>query len=299
MAKACGVTRRTIFRDLRTLRDADLPLEFDAKSERYYAAKSWRLPPSKLSSDELLAVVCLATEFGRNRSLPFYDAAYTAAVKLERQLPKPLRRGFQRKAQAIKIRPSQRSYLGRTSSVYRQLVAAVEQRRAVHIIYGCLTAWETIETKVCPYQLLFSRHSWYVLGHSSLHDEIRTFNLARLRSIELLAEKYAIPRSFNLDRHFRGAWCLIPGNGPKSEVVVHFKQLVAQNVAEVEWHKTQVTKFRPDGSLDFYATVSGLDEISWWILGYGDQAEVIKPAKLRRIVGQRAKRMCAIYGEDC
>ena len=46
-------------------------------------------------------------------------------------------------------------------------------------------------------------------------------------------------------------------------------------------------------------TVSGLDEISWWILGYGDQAEVIKPARLRRIVCQRAKNMAAIYGEDC
>lgn len=284
---------------MQALRGADLPLEYDAKTKRYYAAKSWRLPPSKLTSDEALAVVALATEFGRYRGLPFYDSAYNAAVKLERQLPKQLRRGLQRKAQAIKIRPNQKGYLSETGSVYRQLVAAVEDRRAVRIVYGSLTEWETIETTLRPFQLLFSKHSWYVLGQSSMHGEVRTFNLARIESIVTLAEKYSIPRSFNLDRHFRGAWCMIPAHGPKSHVVVRFKHLVAKNVAEVEWHKSQITKFLPDNSLEFQVTVSGLDEISWWILGYGDQAEVIKPAKLRRLVCQRAKNMVAIYGEDC
>ena len=36
--------------------------------------------------------------------------------------------------------------------------------------------------------------------------------------------------------------------------------------------------------------VSGLDEIMWWILGYGDQAEVLAPEELRQMVASRAKR---------
>ena len=76
---------------------------------------------------------------------------------------------------------------------------------------------------------------------------------------------------------------------------VRFRPLVARNVAEVLWHKTQQTAYLDDGSLDFRVTMSGLQEISWWILGYGDQAEVIAPAKLRRVVSQRAKNMAAIY----
>jgi proteasome accessory factor B len=78
-------------------------------------------------------------------------------------------------------------------------------------------------------------------------------------------------------------------------VVVHFAPLVAQNVAEVMWHKTQRLDFQPDGSLHFHADVSGLAEIVWWILGYGDQAQVLRPLKLRRLVAQRAKRMCELY----
>jgi proteasome accessory factor B len=131
-----------------------------------------------------------------------------------------------------------------------------------------------------------------------MHGEVRTFNLARVKSMELLAERYTVPSSFDLDQHFGDAWCMIPAPGPKSHVVVRFTHLVAQNVAEVQWHKSQTTTFLDDKSLEFRATVSGLSEISWWILGYGDQAEVLQPARLRRLVCQRAKNMVAIYGED-
>jgi predicted DNA-binding transcriptional regulator YafY len=295
-----GVGRRTIFRDLQTLRDCNLPLEYDAKTDRYYAAESWRLPPTKLTDDEAFALIGLATEFGRNKELPFYDAAYNGAVKLERTLPKSLRGGLRRNTQTIKIKPVRLSAERTgTASAYRQLIDAISHRRTVKIAYDSLTEWAAIETKLRPYRLLFTKHCWYVLGLSSMHGEVRTFNVVRIQSIEMLNEKYSIPRNFDLGRHFGKAWYMIPGKGPDSQVVVRFKHLVAKNVAEVQWHDYQRTEFLSDGSLEYRVTVSGLDEISWWILGYGDQAEVVKPARLRRLVCQRAKNMVAIYGEDC
>src|SRR5215211_5564202 len=133
LAKAFKVGRRTIFRDLQVLRDADLPLEYDAKTERYYVSSSWAMPPTKLTEDEALALISLATEFGRNQELPFYDIAYNAAVKLEKTLPRTLRQGLRRKIPAIKIRPSRLSRLVGKSTIYRQLVAAISDRTVVQI----------------------------------------------------------------------------------------------------------------------------------------------------------------------
>ncbi len=77
---------------------------------------------------------------------------------------------------------------------------------------------------------------------------------------------------------------------------MRFSKMVAQNVAEVAWHKTQKVKLNDDGTLDFRVTVSGLGEISWWILGYGDQAEVLQPPKLRQMIAERVGRMAKCYG---
>jgi proteasome accessory factor B len=42
-------------------------------------------------------------------------------------------------------------------------------------------------------------------------------------------------------------------------------------------------------------TVSGLSEIMWWILGYGDQAEVLEPPELRKRIREHAGRMAERY----
>ena len=127
---------------------------------------------------------------------------------------------------------------------------------------------------------------------------MRIFNLSRVISLVTLREQFRIPKSFELDQYLGNAWHLIPSPGRDSHVRVRFKSLVARNVAEVIWHKTQQTKFLPDGSLDFRVTVSGLNEIAWWILGYGDQAEVLQPARLPRLIAQRAQNVAAMYNGE-
>jgi len=136
-----------------------------------------------------------------------------------------------------------------------------------------------------------------VIGRSSLHKQARTLNLARIRSIAMLKETFQIPQGFSVERYLGNAWNLVPEEGRDSEVTVRFQPLVAKNVAEVTWHKTQRLELNGDGTLDFHVTVSGLKEISWWILGYGDQAEVIRPPELRDLIAQRARNLLARYND--
>lgn len=295
LAEACGVGRRTIFRDLESLRHAGVPLEFDKEGQRYSIPSSFFLPPTNFTAAEALSLVALAAEMGRDDRLPFYESARAAAMKLEGSLPLPLRQELQTMRQAIQIRPSQVTKLDGKQRFYQDLVDSLSSRCSVLIEYDSFTEDEVIRTELQPYQLLFSRHSWYVIGRSSLHEEVRTFNLSRILSLEKLSAKFAAPRGFRLERYLGNAWQVIPGNGRDHHVVVRFKPMVARNVAEVVWHKTQQLKFLPDGSLDFRVRVSGLNEISWWILGYGDQAEVLQPSRLRRMVALRAQNMAEMY----
>jgi predicted DNA-binding transcriptional regulator YafY len=296
LAKICNVGRRTIFRDLAALRVSGLPLEYDSKTDRYSASR-WLLPPTQLTAEELRALSGLAIEFGLKNKLPFHDSAFNAVQKVERTLPKALRKSVARIVRFIDIQSADLNPLAGKVKYFQQLIEATVQRRVLRLRYGSLTECETIETKLRPYHLLFSQHSWYVLGRSLMHGEVRTFNLDRIESLETLNDKFAVPRTFNLEKHLGNAWRLIPSPGPDSHVLLRFSSFVAQNVHEVKWHKTQRTKFLADGSLQFEATISGLTEICWWILRYGDQVEVLKPVRLRRMIAERVKKMSAMYQE--
>jgi proteasome accessory factor B len=74
-------------------------------------------------------------------------------------------------------------------------------------------------------------------------------------------------------------------------IKLRFLPKVANNVAEVQWHSTQKVIRNSDGSATVEFRVDGLGEITWWILGYGDQVQVLAPKTLRKRISQIAKNM--------
>jgi proteasome accessory factor B len=296
LAQECGVCRRTVFRDLGVLRDAGVPLRLDEQRGEYVIPGAAHLKPSDFTPEEAMALLLLCHELGGEPGLPFLGPALTAAVKLENHLPARLRERLRAAAHAVRIEPPPRNPLVGRAQVFEQLLDAAVARRCVRIRYQSLAEEQHIGTRLSPYQLLFSQRSWYVIGRSSLHRGVRTFNLSRIAEVTPLEETFAVPRRFSLQRHLRNAWRLIAEPGPDREVVVRFSRLVAQNVAEIVWHRTQQITPNADGTLDYRVRVSGLGEISWWIMGYGDQAEVLQPPELRRLIAQRAAKMVEVYG---
>lgn len=295
LARASGVSRRTAFRDLETLKEAGVPLAFDSRDSRHSIAGEFFLPPTNFTTAEALSIIALAGQLGADEREPFFGPARSAALKLESGLPKLLRKQVQSITQSLSLQINAPQMLNGKQAVYDQLVDAIAQRRVVRITYESLTEWKQITTNLRPYHLMFNRRSWYAIGRSSLHGEVRTFNVGRIASLEVLDQRFARPRGFSVEKYLGNVWNMMPQAGEDVHVVVRFDPLVAQNVAEVAWHKTQRLEFQEDGSLEFHVDVSGLNEIVWWILGYGDQAEVLRPAKLRRLVLQRAQSMSRKY----
>ncbi len=294
VAAACEVSRRTIFRDLDVLRQAGVPLLFDDVNNIYRIPGTYFLPPTNFTTEEALAVIVLCYEMGSDSRLPFYEAAQNAALKLEASLPARIREQLREISTAVQIKLTPGNRLEGQMPVYRQLLASIAARRPVYLHYDSFTDGQTLRLKLCPYRMLFSRRSWYVIGRSSVHREVRTFNVGRISSMEVLDEHFYVPRGFSIQRYLGNAWHLIP-DGPDADVVVRFSPLVVRNVAEVVWHRTQRVKWHEDGSLDFQVRVAGIREISWWILGYGEQAEVLKPEPLRRLIADHAARLVERY----
>jgi proteasome accessory factor B len=295
LAELCGVTRRTIFRDLEVLRDADVPLHYDEERGSYQIPGHFFLPPTQFTPEEAFAVLVLCGQLGDRRTIPFYASAQAAADKLANSLPQRLVAYLRSVAGAIRIRLDATNVLQGQEQVYEQLLAAISARCCVRIRYESLHEQRHIQTKLHPYRLLFHQHSWYVIGRSSVHREVRTFNVSRIRRIQVLDEPLRMPKNFRLESHLRNAWRLNPEPGPDRHVRILFSPKVARNVDEVQWHRTQQTRTLDDGSLEFSVTVSGLNEISWWIMGYADEAEVLEPLELREIIRERAERTAARY----
>jgi proteasome accessory factor B len=171
---------------------------------------------------------------------------------------------------------------------------AILRRRRVQVVYHALSGEGRIETTLSPYRLWFAERAWYVVAHSSHHGEVRIFKIVRFRKVRVTERPFILPDDFRIDSVIGAAWRMIP-EGKVHHVRILFEPMVATNVSEVQWHPSQKLTWQDDGRLQFEADVDGLSEISWWVLGYGDQATVLGPAALRRRIVRAARNMLQRY----
>ncbi len=296
LAEICGVSRRTIFRDLKLLQDSGLPVLYDEQRQGYWMSAASFLPPTDLTLAETLALIVMARSLGRPEDgLPFFQAARDAGLKLFSNLPEKFQQEIGDLGDLIDIHLPRHNPLDDVQPHHERLMRSLAERRKVRLRYGSLFEQKELRTLLSPYRLFFARRSWYAIGHSSIHRAVRTFHLGRIVESELTDGRYEIPPRFSLARYLGNAWHMIRERGRRTDVVVRFQPKVATNVAEVTWHKTQRIDWNEDGTMDFRVTVDGLHEISWWILGYGNRAEVLEPDELREMIADHAAGMLKTY----
>lgn len=294
LTKILGVTRRTIFRDLKVLDHAGLPYSFDRDTGRYTAQQSVLLPPVTLSQSEALALVLAARHLIDNPAFPDANAAAAASAKLESVLPAAIQDYLEPLLRRMEVLPEPTSSREPIADAMKGVQDALAGKFKLEVRYDSYFEKNTIDVVLHPYRLIHLRRGWYLLAHTEGVEEVRTYKLERMLRLRVLNTPYTIDPGFSLDRYFGNAWIMMRED-KSYHVKIRFLKQVAANVDEVHWHKTQVTSYDADGSLIFEVDVDGIKEISWWILGYGDQAQVLEPPELREMIAESTQRMYAHY----
>ncbi len=141
-----------------------------------------------------------------------------------------------------------------------------------------------------PYHLFYGDYGWYIIGKSSFHKSIHTFKLSSIKALEVLNKCFGDGHDFDIHEYFGRAWLMKP-EGRLYNIKLRFSPQVAQAVAQVQWHRTQTVTRHRDGSAIIEFRVDGLSEITWWILSYGDQVQVLAPKILRERIVKIAENM--------
>jgi len=290
LARLFGMTRRTVFRDLKELKALGVPYHYDAKTGGYTIDPEFFLPPVDLNLQEALSLLLLVHKARGQIQLPFKNSALLAALKIENNLPAKIRQYCNTALRNISTRVGAQAPMGELDKTFAQLQRAITKKCKVNIKYHSLFEGKIIDLDLSPYHLMYNRRAWYVLGLSSLHKSIRTFKLNRIREIKILDKCFLDGRDFDLVDYLGKCWSMIP-EGRIYNIKLRFLPMVAENVAEVQWHSTQKVTRNSDGSATVEFRVDGLGEITWWILGYGDQVQVLAPKVLRSRVVETAKNM--------
>lgn len=294
LAQAFEISERRIQHDLDIIRHRlRLPLCWTPKG--YYFADIQMLPAVTFAFGEAVALL-LAAAVGR--ATAGVDSAELAAAlsRLTAVFPAELRalvEGFASPHGAIANEHRQR--------LLEVLHQAVATRTTVRLRYATASRdGEESEREVDPYAIVPYVRSFHLVGYCHLRREVRIFKVDRIRDLRLTGHHFILPLDFDLATYLGEGWGLMRGVAREAETVeILFSPLAGRWVAEEQWHPNQKVTWRDDGGMVFSLKVGVTPPFVRWVLNYGPEAKVLRPAWLAEEVRRQAAATAARYaGEE-
>lgn len=287
--------RETIYRDLRTLNDAGLPVIGDESGRlsrpRLDPAFRRLLPPVPLNAEEVTALLWAVKQTAGRQ--PFRTSLSSALGKLRAIIPAKEARLAMALDGAVEERDrGVKDYVG-LEAVILQLVKAIVERRRCLVTYHAPWRDKPGRFPYDPYRLFSVHGGLYCIGQVSAYGGTTTLAVDRIRAIEQTSETFAVDPGFDWKRYEAEAFGVI-WEKPK-KVVVRFSADQAPYVREREWHPTQKIRTLRDGRVDLTFRAGGAFEIIRWVLSWGSAATLLQPRSLRQRVAEELRAANRLY----
>lgn len=197
LADKFNVTTRTIYRDIRTLEQAGVPiLTEDGKG--YTLMEGYKIPPVMFSESQANALILAEQLVLKNKDTSFIKDYAEAIDKVKAVL----RQSEKEKANLLadRTRFEQNINRERNSNNISQVQYALTNFYLIRIDYtneNSKAANRTIE----PFALISTTENWLLIAWCRLRNEFRYFRLDRIIKMEILAEKFE-PHKMTLQEYF-------------------------------------------------------------------------------------------------
>ena len=236
LASQCGVTTRTIRRDLQALEEAGFPIyddqsRDDGRTRWIINGQAFKGLAAGLTLSELCALYFSRSLVESLSGTPFRDDVDTRVREADGGAD-AAHAAVSRSAAARAVDQGAAAHAPtaareRTQIEARALEATLHQRQAT-ITYYSKSSDRTKAYLVHPYRLAYAQGALYLLAYVPEYREVRTFAVERIQELSLLEETFT-PIEELPDEAFPHS--LGVHSGPPERVEIEFQPAVAEYVA--------------------------------------------------------------------
>jgi len=304
MANHLGRSVRQVDRYLKQLADAGLPIVSD-DGELEGIAKRWRLdrdgfhglpsemPPLGMSFAELFAIVS-ALKVADLPHCSWVDEARDSAIeKLSVYLPgREGRRLPVIRSGIVSAGPDEARIEELSKTVLEAVVDGVVRDRIVQIHYPWGKGRQRPKL-VEPLGIVLAYGGIYGAVRVPPHRDIRFLNLARASRASVTDEEFRPPEGQLLSNFVQSSFAL--WSDAPQEARIRFRPDAAAAVRVRTIHPSQEIEEQPDGGVILKLRIGGRTELLWWILRWGDSAELLSPESWREELRSMIAKMRDLY----
>lgn len=280
IAEQFGISLRTVYRDIRVLEEAGIPVAGNA-GIGYSLVDGFKLPPLMFTPEEAIAFL-MAEKLVRSQSDgDCYELYRTGMDKIRAVLKtaeKNILEDFDRYIQLVE-------HDGRPypvpARILQSLLRAVIQKQQVSITYFANYNQEISTRTIEPLGIFYMTANWYLLGWCRLREDYRTFRLGGIREL--------IPGELGFGKQHPDLKSLLSGlksNDVAYQVIIRVKKSAMCHIGTNKYMYGLYSEEEQDEQvIQRYATFS-LEHFGRWFLSFADGATILEPLELKGILKQ-------------
>jgi len=192
-----GVSIRTIYRDIRTLENAGVPV-ITIEGKGYSLMEGYQLPPVMFTENEANALITAEQIILKNKDKSFVENYSNAITKIK----SILRFSDKKRADFLSERIHFRENLEneKSSSYLMTIQSSITSFQLLEIDYTSLQNKFTKRT-VEPFAIYSTQGNWLLIAFCRLRNEFRVFRIDSIKKITVKNEHFEA-HNMTLDRYF-------------------------------------------------------------------------------------------------
>jgi predicted DNA-binding transcriptional regulator YafY len=296
-ADELGVSRRTIERDLDTLRyELNAELQFDRAQGRYrYEGDPVTVPAQWLNEREIALILIAERALRVFTNTSFGDKIHPAFNRLLAPIrhDKKMMRYILDLCNGVHFHqpfiPSRDVH-----TEFAVVLDAILQRKRLSMIYHTAGKKNEVRRQVEPYALINNGGEWYLIGRCLRSRSEKTFTVTEIYEPRMEDFFFDIPESFKAEDHIGDGFGLKHGQDPV-EIELRITPPAVSWVRRHRWHPSQKIEAMADGiKLTLHCPVTEM--LERWILQMGGSVEICAPQELRTRVRDMAQSLVVNNG---
>jgi predicted DNA-binding transcriptional regulator YafY len=279
IADRFGISIRTVYRDIRSLEEAGIPIGAEA-GIGYFLDEDYNLPPVMFTPKEATALL-LAGKLVPHLSDKSVETAYCDALfKIKSVLNSSDKEILDKLEGLVKV------YMGmntppRQDHIYLQEIQkALVEQLVISIDYFSGYNQAITRRNVEPISLVFYAMNWHLVGFCRLRNEYRDFRLDRIQKLAFISEKF----DKKLDQAFNEYLSQQQSQTGYFKITIEVSHTLALYIRDSKYWYGWVEENQVQDGFAMRFLNPDLDGFARWVTTMGDQVKILGPDELREKV---------------
>ncbi len=287
-----GISLRTVYRDVKTLEQAGVPLIGEA-GIGYSIMDGYRLPPVMFTREEAIAFLTaekLVEQFTDASNSAHYRTAMFKIKSVLRSTEKDMLENMDSHIEVLKTRRTNKP--SPELDLIQPILKSIAERTVMSMRYFALYKQEYSQRCIEPCGVIYLDNYWHLIAFCRQRNDYRDFRLDRIQDIAPTTEKFDRqhpPVKDYLKKSYQ--------DGPLDEVVLHIDKEIVGYLGEQKYYHGFVSEKRIDeNTVEMNFLTTSLNGMTHWYMMFATHATIVKPQKLKESVQDMLKKITEKLG---